>query len=352
MIRPLVCSLLLLGFVSPLVAQDEAPITQHRRWVTSLAFSNDGKQLYTTGGESLPFRPGDVKIWEVDSGKLAASLEGAPSSVWSIAVTSDNATAITSGYDGKVLVWNLAEKKPRATLDKHKAWVRSVALSPDNANFATGGEDGTIVIWTTADAKQVKEFKAHDAAVYDMAFSPDGNRLATASTDKTAKLWDWKAEKPAEVAKFAGHATKVEGAPMPTPEAVWSVAFNPAGNQVASSGADGKIRIWDDKGAEQAVLEGHKDWVGAVAWSKENVIASASHDKTIRLWNPADKKELHSFPAKSTCWGVAFSADGKLLAAGSHKEGVRIFDVASKAEKFPAKAEPAKPEEKKPEEKK
>src|SRR5262245_34974396 len=109
MIRPLVCSLVLLALASPVVAQDEAPITQHRRWVTSLAFSTDGKQLYTVGGESLLFRPGDVKIWDADGGKLVASLDGAPASVWSIAVTSDNATAITTGYDGKVLVWNIAE---------------------------------------------------------------------------------------------------------------------------------------------------------------------------------------------------------------------------------------------------
>jgi hypothetical protein len=65
----------------------------------------------------------------------------------------------------------------------------------------------------------------------------------------------------------------------------------------------------------------------------------------VKLWNVAEKKEQHSFAVPSTAWCVAFSPDGKLLAAGTHAS-LHLFDVAGKAEKFPRKMEEKKPEEK------
>ena len=56
-----------------------------------------------------------------------------------------------------------------------------------------------------------------------------------------------------------------------------------------------------------------------------------------KLWNVADKTESASLgPHKSTLWSVAFSPDGAVLAVGTHNEGVRLWNVASKAEVFPA----------------
>ena len=108
----------------------EETIASHQRWVTSLAYSPNGSILATAGGESLQYRPGDVKLWDTRNGKLIASLEGHSSNVWSVAFSPDGKTLVASGYDGKVILWNVDEKKSLATLEKHKGWCRAVAYHP------------------------------------------------------------------------------------------------------------------------------------------------------------------------------------------------------------------------------
>src|SRR3954467_325302 len=85
--------------------EEPATLAKQNRWVTSAVFINGGSQLATGGGESLLYRGGDVKIWDVKSGQQTASLEGQPTIVWSIAATADGKTLITSGYDGKIIIW-------------------------------------------------------------------------------------------------------------------------------------------------------------------------------------------------------------------------------------------------------
>src|SRR5262245_5430170 len=153
--------------------QEVPTLAKQNRWVTSAAFINNGSQLVTGGGESLLYRAGDVKIWDVKSGAQVANLEGQPTIVWSVAASPDGKTIITSGYDGKIVIWNVAEKKPQQTIEK-KGWIRRMALAPDGKNFAAAMEDGSVVLFETEAVKELKTFKAHEAAVYDVAFSPDG----------------------------------------------------------------------------------------------------------------------------------------------------------------------------------
>jgi WD40 repeat protein len=314
-------------------SEDVPTLAKQNRWVTSAVFINDGSQLATGGGESLLYRAGDVKIWDVKSGGQVARLEGQPTIVWSLAASPDGKTLITSGYDGKIVVWNVPDKKPQQTIEK-KGWIRRIGLSPDGKTFAAAMEDGSVILFETEGAKELKSFKAHEAAVYDVGFSTDGATLATCSTDKLAKLWDWKAEMPAEKAKLEGHG-----------DAVWAVAWSKDGS-LATASADRKIKLWNAEGKEEATLDGHKDWVSDICFSPNgNALASASHDRTARLWDVKEKKETASLgPHSSTCWSVTFSPDGSLLAVGTHNAGVRLWNLTSKAEVFPAPAEEKKKE--------
>ncbi|MFP6672978.1 MAG: hypothetical protein VB857_16325, partial [Pirellulaceae bacterium] len=74
---PAVCLTAILLLTAPTSwAQETTTLSQHGDWVTAVAFSPDGNVLASAGGESLQYRPGSVKLWDVSSGKQLAALEG------------------------------------------------------------------------------------------------------------------------------------------------------------------------------------------------------------------------------------------------------------------------------------
>ncbi len=164
--------------------------------------------------------------------------------------------------------------------------------------------------------------KSSGFSVYTVAFSPDEQTLASGSFDNTIRLWN---------AITGEHIRKLEG----HTDTVRSVAFSPDGQTLASGSDDNTIKLWDvASGTLKDTLEEHTGDVNSVAFSPDGtILASGSNDNTIRLWNTITGEPLWTRAGTSLqgsdepIWfvnsvvnarvrSVAFSPDGTTIASG------------------------------------
>lgn len=165
--------------------------------------------------------------------------------------------------------------------------VAAVAYSPD-AGLLAAGSYGCVTIWSTRDAKPVASISNVLGAVNDLKFSPDGAVLAVAGGQPSARgdlrLFDtrnWKL-----ITSLGGHL-----------DVVASVSFRPDGKRLASASFDKSVRLWNMSTHQvERTLTGHSDFVYSVAFGpKGNWLVSASKDRTVRLSDAATGKSKLTF---------------------------------------------------------
>jgi len=197
------------------------------------------------------------------------------------------------------------------------------------AALASCSDDGRIVLWDV-DAKAVKKKLegGHSDFVSCVAFSlHDPKILASSSTDKTVVVWDIATGK--VVYKFTEHTDECN-----------SIAWSPtAEGLLATACLDKLVRIYDasteDGGGELfKTLKGHKSEVNAVAYSPGGLLASASDDSSVIVWDVESEAPLHSLTSSACFSGqlvscVAWGAlEEGVLAAGGEDAKVGVFAVA------------------------
>jgi hypothetical protein len=108
--------------------------------------------------------------------------------------------------------------------------------------LAAGGEDQAVRVWDLRQPQVVPlVLIGHQQTVFSVTFSKDGHWLASGSADATVRLWDMRQPQAAPLVLLCQDC---QSGSLLNSDSVYSVAFSPDGNWLASGSQEGKVRLW------------------------------------------------------------------------------------------------------------
>jgi WD40 repeat protein len=343
--------------------KDLSQTGEHQGRVCSVAFSPDGRTAFTGCADRL------VRVWNTDKGTVARRInvdgvKGLPIN-YDIVFSKDRRIAAVTDFRSNPELWDLDSGKRRAELDggKDRAWA--AAFTPDGKNLASRGAPGTgLAFWDSATGKNAYRIAIADQGFEAFAFSPDGKTVAASRSvggiDRVIEmsLWDVAAAK--EIHKWSPPATwgldrllfasdgqkvamsKIDdvefynpatGKQLPTlhipkdapPAGLFHcLAFAPDGKTLAAGGSSGVIYLWEIGTAKvRGIFTGHRARVMSLDFSPDGArLISGGHDTTALIWDltgVADEKGTKNLTPEQllSLWDELADADaGKAWRAG------------------------------------
>jgi WD40 repeat protein/DNA-binding SARP family transcriptional activator/predicted ATPase len=351
------------------------PLAEPLETIWSLLFSPNGETLVISSAD------GTIRLWDVQTGRLQQMFQAHRAAIPALAFTPDGQTLASGDVDGTICLWHISEHGQAVLLDRlsdHSDEVHKLAFDASGTILASGNHDRTVRLWRVSALPPTVEplhiLQGHTQPIRALAASPDGIHLASGGDDQYIRLWDVRTGQLAHsflgLAFRSGSLTFSHDGRMLASAAreqvvfLWDVAtrqrlnslraysnqfytvsFSPDGHWLAAGGVDGTLYLWamavahhpytPIPAATVRTLHGHTRPINAIAFaptgaSEPPLMASASSDQTIRLWDVASGRTT-AILAEHTdnVEALQFSPDGGRLVSTSRDKSVKLWDLAS-----------------------
>jgi DNA-binding beta-propeller fold protein YncE len=263
-----------------------------------VAFSPDCHILATEGD-------GTVRVMNLVTGQLITTMHAAPgSNSLGLAFTPDGKILAAASADGPTTLWDAATGHRIATLNSDPVGTWSVAFSPDGKELFTEGSAGVIDQWDVSTHQRITKIIT-GVAVGSMALSPNGQLLAVGGNDGNDRLYNM------ATYKLIGTLRSGEGH-------VFAMAFSPNNATLVTGTLKSAVQWWDAATGKLITHGVGNGSITDVAFSPDGRILAAGSEGIVQLWNTETRQLITTLHIGSNGWpqGLRFSRYGGILAVG------------------------------------
>ncbi|KAF8101482.1 hypothetical protein N665_0205s0073 [Sinapis alba] len=284
--------------------------------VTTLDWNGEGTLLATGSCD------GQARIWTTN-GDLISTLSKHKGPIFSLKWNKKGDYLLTGSVDRTAVVWDVKAEEWKQQFEFHTGPTLDVDWR-NNVSFATSSTDTFIYLCKIGETRPVKVFAGHQGEVNCVKWDPTGSLLASCSDDSTAKIWNIKQHN--FVHDLRDHTKEI-----------YTIRWSPTGPgtnnpnkplTLASASFDSTVKLWDaELGKMICSLNGHRDAVYSLAFSPNGeYIASGSVDKSIHIWSLKEGKIVKTYTGEGGIFEVCWNKEGNKLAACFADNSVCVLD--------------------------
>ncbi len=284
----------------------------------------------------------------LDPGKLSIVWEyertGSDATFWKLDWSPDGSMVACCFFDTTCVVLNATDGGVRTVLVQDTGTtrcdgyspegtlpMRACSFSPDGNILAVGGDTREISLYDTGTWELRRTLRGHQGSVLCLDFSPDGSYLASGSgRDKVVpnnmgenKTFIWDLTSFEVVKVLTGHK-----------DGVLSVKWSPNGTRLATASDDRTLRLWSfPEGIELKSGKGHTSGALDVDWSPDgSMLMTGSRDYKVKVWNSTTLEELMSWSDHNCVRSVDIHPTEELAATGGVDLTLKVRDLRTGTE--------------------